>query len=406
MMNPTTLFWLFSVVFWTFVMSFYSMQEMACISFNRLRLEFAVREGRRRERWIKSMLDNPTALFGTTLIGVNVALVISSESMRRLFCALDINPNLSAFIQVPYVLIIGELIPMFAARLFPEHMARLGIPLLWLSSKIISPIATFFDFFFTSLRKLFFSGRVHTPPPHLQRDELKDLIHVQTRGYVEAETGQLESIVSWMFTLREKEISQMMVSFAQIPSLSSSSLCGPSRDVIRKSDADFALIRNRQRKVIGYIRAFDLVAAPDGASVGSVCRTATFVGETTTTIDVLFRLKKERSTLAFVVGSGGDITGCVTINDILEGLTRGTRREKTLLHVERRIPADLPVHEFIHRYHLLLPATKAKTFGSLVEEVLGHKPSANESVRFGPLEITVKEVGILGAKTILVKTIE
>ena len=405
-MSASILFWLLSTVFWTLVMSFYSMQEMACISFNRLRLEFAVREGNLREKWIKSMLDNPTALFGTTLIGVNVALVFSSESMRRLFCALDLNPNLSPLVQVPYVLLIGELIPMFAARLFPEQMARLGIPLLWLSSKILSPIVLIFDCVFSFLRKIFFPQSLLVSPPHLQRDELKDLITVQSRGYVEEGAAPLESVVSWMFTLREKPISMMMVSLAQIPSLSSSALCGPSCDVVRKKGADFAVIKNRQGKIIGYIRAFDLVAAPDSASVGSVSRTASFVSESTTTIDVLFRLKKERATLAFVVGSGGDITGCVCLDDILEELTRGTRREKALLHVERRIPADLPVHEFIRRYHLVLPATRAKTFGALVEEVLGHKPSANESVRFGPLELTVKEVGILGAKTILVKTVE
>jgi CBS domain containing-hemolysin-like protein len=405
-MSATALFWLFSTIFWTFVMSFYSMQEMACISFNRLRLEFAVREGHRREKWIKSMLDNPTTLFGTTLIGVNVALVISSESMRRLFEALSLNPNLSPLIQVPYVLIIGELIPMFAARLFPEHMARLGIPLLWISSKLLSPIAKVFDLFFRFLRRLFASEGIHGSPPHLQRDELKDLITVQTRGYIGEAPGQLESIVSWMFTLREKPISQMMVSLTQIPSLGSSALCGPSRDVVRKSGADFALIRNRQGRIIGYIPAFDLVSAPDSASVGSVSRTATFVGESTTTIDVLFRLKKERATLAFVIGSGGNVTGCVAIDDILEELTRGTRREQALFHIEKSLPADLPIHEFIRRYHIVLPATKARTFAALVEEVLGHKPSANESVRFGPLEITVKEVGILGAKTILVKSAE
>ncbi len=405
-MSPEAIFWGISSIFWTLVMSFYSMQEMACISFNRLRLEFAVREGHLRETWIKSMLDNPTALFGTTLIGVNVTLVIGSESMRRLFVALDINPNLSPLIQVPYVLIIGELIPMFAARLFPEYIARLGIPLLWLSSKVLAPIALMFDYFFSFVRKALFAKGLADSRPRLQRDELKDLISVQTHGYIEQGTEQLESIVSWMFTLREKPISQMMVNLEQIPSVRSSALCGVSRSVIQKKGTEFALLRNRQSQVIGYIRAIDLVAAPDSASVGSMSRSATFVGENTMTIDVLFRLKKERSTLAFIVGSGGQITGCVSLDDILEELTRGTRREKALFHVERRIPADMTIHEFIHRYHLVLPATRAKTFGALVEEVLGHKPSANESIRFGSLELTVKEVGLLGAKTILVKTVE
>lgn len=405
-MNGAAVFWLFSTIFWTFVMSFYSMQEMACISFNRLRLEFAVRAGSRQAAWIKSLLDKPTTLFGTTLIGVNVALMISSESMRRCFSALGLNPNLSPLILAPYVLIIGELIPMFAARLFPEHMARLGIPLLWLSSKLLSPIAFFFDSFFSLLQRLFLPGRLQTSPPHLQREELKDLIEVQTRGYGEEGTGQLESVVSRMFTLREKAISQIMVPEAQIPSLSSSSLCAPAREVVRKSGADIALIRNRKESIIGYITATDLITAPDSASVGSICKTAAFVSESTTTTDVLFRLKKEGATLAFVVGLKGEITGVVTLDDIIAELTRGTHSQKALLHVERKISADLPIHEFIHKYHLVLPATHAETFAMLIEEQLGHKPSINDSVRFGPLEITVKEVSIRGAKTILVKTTE
>lgn len=291
-MSSIALFWLLSTVFWTFVMSFYSMQEMACISFNRLRLEFSVRSGSRRAMWIKSMLDNPTSLFGTTLIGVNVALVISSESMRRLFCALDLSPNLSAFVHAPYVLIVGELIPMFAARLFPEHMARLGIPLLWLSSWVFAPIALFFDAIFHFIRVCFFSESLHAAHPHLQRDELRDLIEIQTRGYVEEGSGQLESVVSRMFTLRDKTISQMMLPTTLVPSLGSSALCGPSRDVLIQCEVDVAFIKNRLGRIIGFVRGFDLVAAPDSASVGSVCRSATFVGEMTTTLDVLFRLKK------------------------------------------------------------------------------------------------------------------
>jgi CBS domain containing-hemolysin-like protein len=176
--------------------------------------------------------------------------------------------------------------------------------------------------------------------------------------------------------------------------------------VLKASNADVALIKNRQARIIGYVRGFDLIAAPESASVGSICRTATFVGEATTTMDVLFRLKKERGAVAFVVGPEGGITGVVTPDDILAELTRGSHLSDTLLHVEKRIAGDLRIKEFSHRYHLALPPTGAKTFAALVEELLGHKPSVGDSTRFGPLELTVKEVGILGAKTILLKTTE
>jgi CBS domain containing-hemolysin-like protein len=405
-MNSIAFFWLFSTFFWTAVMSFYSMQEMACISFNRLRLEWFVRKGSRRAAWIKSMLDHPTSLFGTTLIGVNVALVISSESMRQLFDALGLNPNLSPLIHAPYVLIVGELIPMFAARLFPEHMARLGIPLLWLSSRFLAPVALVFDGLFHFIRTYFLSQRPDLPPPHLQRDELKDLLELQTRGYIGKGPTPLDSIVSRMFSLRDTLISQLMVPASQFPHLSSSYICGPSRDLVKKSGVDIALVRNRMDKVIGYVTGFDLVAASESASVGSVCRTSTFVGASASATDVVAQLKKERSTLAFVVGSQGEIVGVVTLDDLLVEFTRDSRLYDSLFHVDKNMNGDALLHEFCRRYRIVLPPTRTTTFAALVEELLGRRPAVNDTVRFGPLELTVKEVGVLGAKTIHVRTAE
>lgn len=403
-MSLLATFWLISAFFWTAVMSFYSMQEMACISLNRLRLEMSVRSGSQRAAWIQSLLNRPTTLFGTTLIGVNLALVLGSESMRQFFGALQLNPNFSVLVQAPYVLIFGELVPMFAARLFPEHMVRLGGPLLLASSKILSPIALLIDCVFDTIRKFFFAES-RTVPLHLQRDELRDLIAVQTGGYQTGESDGLGSIVSRMFALREKEMNRIMVPITQIPSLLSASLCGPSQELLQKEGADLAVVRNRVGRIIGYVQGTDLLAASSSASVGSVCQPATFVGETSTTIDALFRLKKERGTMAFVVGSGGEISGFITLYDILDELTSESPSREAQFHIERTVSGDHLVEEFFARYQLPLSQTKAKTFAGLIEELLGRKPSLHDVVRCGPVELTVKEVGILGAKTIVIKTV-
>ena len=282
-----TLFWFLSMVFWTFVMSFYSMQEMACISLNRLRLEYLVRSGSRRAAWIQTLLNTPTILFGTTLVSVNIALVLSSESMRQCFCAMGLNPNLAPLVNVPYVLIVGELIPMFAARLFPEHMARVGSPLLWVSSKVLAPIVLLFDFLFERIRKICF-GDKPVAPPHLQREELRDLIEVQRRGYIDENRGALESIVGRMFALRDKIVSRVMIPLAQMPSIGSSALCAPSQEILRSAVDDIAVVRNRQNRVIGYVRGIDLVGASDSASVGSLCRPAAFISDGASTIEALY----------------------------------------------------------------------------------------------------------------------
>jgi putative hemolysin len=403
-MSLTGLFWLLSTVFWTFVMSFYSMQEMACISVNRLRLEFLVRSGSRRAVWVQELLNNPSVLFGTTLIGVNLALVISSESMRQFFCTLGINPNLAPLVNAPYVLIVGELIPMFAARLFPEYMARVGSPLLWVSSKIFAPIAILCNFLFERIRTFCF-GDKPVSSPHLQREELRELIEVHRRGYVDEDSGALESVVGRMFALRDKLVSRIMIPLAQVPSLSSSALCAPSRIVLRSAAEDLAVVRNRQNRVIGYVWGLDIANAPDSSSVGSVCRSATFIGDGASAIDALFHLKKDRADVAFSVGSGGNITGVLTLYDILEEVTSGQPHPEPRLHIDRTVFGDTRVAEFSQRYHLSLPV-RAKTFAALVEELLGHKPSVNDVARCGPLELTVTEVGILGAKTIHIHTID
>ena len=381
------------------------MQEMALISFNRLRLEHSVRKGSVRALWIKTLLDNPTALFGTTLIGVNIALVISSESLRRLFLTLDVNPNYSVFVSAPYMIIFGELVPMFAARVYPEHMARLGIPLLYISSTFFAPIARLFDSFFQSIRKLFFPKNLSLDPMHLQRDELQNLVQEGAVEYFDTATGQLESTVSKMFHLKDKEISSIMTPVDQYLSLQSTYLCSAAKERLLDQQLNIAMVINRQKKIIGHFMAWDLIFANATASIGSIIRTVTYVGEKTRIIDTLFRMKKDHTDGAFVVGDGGIVEGFVSLDDILMQVACDDY-SRSLLHLEITVPASTKVADFSASYRLTLPKTDAKTFRALIDELLGHKPTINESIRFGSIEIIVKEVTIRGPKTIVIRTVE
>jgi len=393
-------FWIFSTLFWTFVMSFYSMQEMACISFNRLRLEFAVRQGSKRASYIKAMLDNPLLLFSTTLIGVNLSLVLSSESMRRVFSGLQINPNYSPIIEAPYMIICGELIPMFAARLFPEHMARIGIPFLWASSKVLYPITLIIKCSVASFHRLFTRTKTRTESPRLQSDELRELLAKRSKSFSQADSS--ESMVGQIFHLKEQSIAQIMLPIQQFPIVKSSFFVHSAQELLRERDLPFALVQNRANEIIGYIHIRDLVFTPPKSTVGSILKSPTFISAQTNIIDAFFAMRKEGSYLTLIVGSGGEIAGLTTIDTLLANFV--SRSETYLLHIEKTVPADLRVDEFLQKYHLILPTRPDETFGELVERLLGHKPSLHDSAHLGPLEIIVKEVSIRGAKSVLVKT--
>ena len=379
-------------------MSFYSMEEMACISYNRLRLELSLRSGSKRAAWLHQLISQPTRLFGTTLIGVNIGLVLSSESIRQLFCELGLNPNLSPLIHVPYILIIGELVPMFAARLYPEHIAWLGTPLLRISSVLFSPILFFIDSFFTFMRKMVLPSKNHFSPPHLQREALRELIEEKRCRSGEA---SVETLIGRVLSLKEQKAHQLMDPLDRLITLHSTVPVGIAPFV---SGTTFVLVRNTKGSIIGYVRMWDAASAPKNTLLGSLCRSPTFVNENAVATDLLFRLKRESSDVALVVDAKGEVVGAITLDDLLSELTREIRHEVYHSHVEKTVAADERVDEFLNEHKIITPLAPTKSFGKLMEEMLGRRPTVDDVVSLGPLEIRVKEATFRGAKTVIVKT--
>ena len=116
------------------------MMEMACVSFNKVRLQYYVSKNQRRAIWLSYLLNRPGLLFGTALIGITASLVIGSECARRLYDSLGLNSDWSPLSQIVLVIIFAEVSPMFAGRRYAEHAAMLGIPMFYFFSILLRPI--------------------------------------------------------------------------------------------------------------------------------------------------------------------------------------------------------------------------------------------------------------------------
>jgi len=127
------------------VQSFFSMLEMAMVSFNKVRLQYYVAKKSKRAQWLSYLLDHPARLFGTTLIGVNAMMQMGSEMARRFYLSVGISPDWAALTQTIIVLIFAELSPMLAARRYAEHVAMLGAPIIFLCSIVMTPFIWCFN---------------------------------------------------------------------------------------------------------------------------------------------------------------------------------------------------------------------------------------------------------------------
>lgn len=177
-MTSTALWWLFFNLLSIFLLGFYSMMEMACVSFNKIRLHYYVYKGNKRAKWLNYLLHHPFRLFGTTLIGVNVSMVVGSECAREFHSAVGLDPDLAPLSQVILVVIFGELAPMFAARLFPEYIAMMGVPLIYASAKLLSPALKLIGLI-SNLVNFFIKGKSHDADIFLSQEELQNILEEQ-----------------------------------------------------------------------------------------------------------------------------------------------------------------------------------------------------------------------------------
>lgn len=113
-------FWLGVNLFCIFIQGFFSMMEMACVSFNRVRLQYYLTKSNKKASYINFLIRRPYRLFGTVMLGVNIALQIGSESSRTCYSLLGIPPEYAPATQIFLVVIFAELLPLAISRKIPE----------------------------------------------------------------------------------------------------------------------------------------------------------------------------------------------------------------------------------------------------------------------------------------------
>jgi CBS domain containing-hemolysin-like protein len=400
-------YWLMLNFLCIVVQAFYSMTEMACVSFNRVRLHYYVSKGQRRALMLNELLHNPSRLFGTTLIGVNVALFFGSECAREFHIAIGINPDLAPLSQVFLVVIFGELAPMFAARGYAEHVAMLGIPLLYASTKILTP----FTWLIGLITKLLTRKGGVPSQIFLTQDELQKILEEQEEDQLYAsDKDQFNAITSNIFSLGKKDAKQIMTPINRIVMVPSSCTVEEARSVFAGSKILYLPIYHNQiSNIVGIAFPRDLIRSPDPRKVRENARVPWFVTETTLLTHLLKQFRSNNQEAAIILDRQGNAIGVVTLEDVVEeilgkrGFLVGPKEgAKPKIVIDRTFPGSMKVGDFNAQFGVVLDKEGDLTLEDLIEKRLGHHPGTGESLYIYPFELTVKETTLRGIKSVSV----
>lgn len=397
-MNTDAIIWAIFNIVSIAILGFYSMMEMACVSFNKVRLQYYVANGNKRACQLNDLLHTPARFFGTTLIGVNIALVIGAECSRQFYTSIGWDPDFAPLVQVILVVIFGELAPMFAARKYAEHMAMLGIPVIYASAKLMQPLLWLVNCITSYLNKLIGLQQQSELNIYLTQEELQKLLEEQTEdSYRENEFSTISTNV---FNLKRKTISQVMNPTGGAVTLPSNATVNQMRTACSLTGADYILLYDHTiTKIVAIAYPRDVIRASGHHRVREYSKAPWFVPETITIMQVLKQFRTNHESVAIILNKTGSAIGFITLDDILEEIfgktahpiTVPARHQNKLILIDKSFPLAMTQKEFKAQYGMLFDPNQDldATLIDLMTNALDHRPKVGDAIYIAPFEITL-----------------
>jgi CBS domain containing-hemolysin-like protein len=385
------------------VQGFFSLFEMACVSLNKVRLQYYVSLGTRRALWLNYLLQRPSRLFGTTLIGINTALVVGSECARRFYESIHLNPDWAPLTQVLIVVVFAELAPMFAAWRHSEQVAMFCVPLVVVIARILTPVIWAFDTLSRGIHHLI--GKAREVPLFLSREEVRMAFEDKGEG-----EDELNAIVGPIFELKNGTAGQLMRPLERVQMVSSQTTLAELRHLLSVHYAPFMPVYHKySHNIVAMAYLRDLLRLDDKKKVLEAARSPWFVTRDTSILQILEQFRRNNQSVAVILDPSGEACGILTLDQILDQIF-GEEERRALpageaMYVERTLLGEMSIAEFNRQFQADLPDVEGDTLSDLILSELDHLPVKGEVIRIGLFAFTVEEPTLRGIKTISVQTI-
>jgi len=395
--------------------AFFAGSEMGLISFNRIRLSHLVEQGDRKAVLIQRLLDNPQRLFGTTLVGVNVLVIIGSTVASDLVNEYVTKSNswgsvIATAAMLPLVVMFGQIVPMALFRSHTTPLVRLIITPLRRAYWVLLPLVHGATFVSRKLTRLF-GGQVKGMSAFSSRDELRLLLQGSTKGEFLHEDGL--DMLHRIFDLQETYATEVMAPLIEVTAAPADSTVEHVVALMKRSGfSTIPVYRERIDNVVGTVNALDLMGIEDRLQpLEGLTKKPYIVPESKPVDDILLEFQRRGERFAVVVDEYGGVSGILTMEDIVEevvgeitdeyehGVPKRISTRKGKLVVEGR----MTISEFNEEFSTHIPDEKAETIGGLLTVITGRVPQPGEKVErygmeFEVLEASDRKVSKLGIK--------
>ncbi|MCD4817484.1 MAG: hemolysin family protein [Candidatus Cloacimonetes bacterium] len=313
----------FLVVIFFILSAFFSGIETGLISIDRFKLEQESKSDLKKKQ-ILHFLENPDKLFGTTLFGTNISVVIvSSICMYIIHHYKDLNiinfsENTGTLIVAGLLLIFGEIIPKAIYRESPIKLVTRFFQVLKFFYVVFKPFVKFVRKFDSSLAKLF-NLQGSNPYNILSKEDLSFMLdHTEKDSFVRDEQKELlEEALEFV----ELKAENAMTHRTEIVAISKTTNLEEVIELAKKEGfTRFPVFDTNLDEIVGILIIYDILKKKNISNMkaGDLMRKVFFAPENMDINILLAEMQKEKRSMVIVVDAYGGTAGLLTIEDILE----------------------------------------------------------------------------------------
>lgn len=415
-MTGTQLAELAALVLLLTLSAFFSASETAMFSANKVKIRHMAEEGNPRAILTRRLMDQPSKLISTILIGNNVVNIGATALATSL--AIKTFGSTGAGIATGgmtfFVLVFGEITPKTIAAKRAEAIALRISGLLNTLGLIMLPIIRILNFLSSGIIRLF--GGTAPENPYITEEELRMLVNVgQEEGTIDPDEREM---IDSIFEFDDTLVREVMVPRIDIIAVNANDTIDNLLNIIVDvGHSRIPVYEQTVDNIIGVIYAKDLLkplqnCGKEYPSIEKLMRSAYYVPESKKVRDLFEELRKEKVHMAIVLDEYGGTAGLVTIEDLIEEIMGDIQDEfdREEIHIQTisdntlLVDARTSIYDINELLETDLPDDEFETISGLVFHLLGKVPHEGQELDIDDLHIIVdKVIGRRAAKLRIIK---
>ncbi len=411
------------------MIGFFAGTEIAFVSANKLNLELKKKQGSFAGNILARFTRTPAEFIGTSLVGVNIVLVIYGLLMTQLndtWMKLMLPPALIAneylrlvidtMVATLLILIFAEFLPKAIFRSKAEQVLTIFALPMMVMYYVLYPLAKFFVAISEFILKYLFNVRLRHHNDVFNRVDLEHFVKQSLHGHnIENESSNelnTELFENALYLVNVK-IRRCMIPRNEIEAVDISTHISDVRQkFIDTKLSKIIVYEGGIDNILGYLHHLDLNRRPK--AIREVLHSITAVPEAMSAVDLMNRFTREHKSIAWVIDEFGGTAGIVTMEDVLEEIFGEINDE---YDVEEYVEKQISNNEYIfsgrlkldilsEKYGLSFPDTEAETLSGYIIDKNEAIPVMKDRIIIDNYEFVVLLVTETRIETVKLKVLQ